>query len=64
LGLILGLSLGLGIPAVSAIIGGIVFYVIKVKSKSKVLIDAPITTDEIPLTTTNLTTDSNVTETV
>ncbi|CAF4657202.1 unnamed protein product, partial [Rotaria sp. Silwood2] len=64
LGLILGLSLGLGIPAVAASIGGIVYYLKIAKPKSKVIVQNSNATTEIPMTPTMSSTNRDTTVTV
>ncbi|CAF3489774.1 unnamed protein product [Rotaria sp. Silwood1] len=50
LGLILGLSLGLGIPALLSVIGGVVYFIKKTKARPKVVAQNSEVTAEIPMT--------------
>ncbi|CAF4964905.1 unnamed protein product, partial [Rotaria sp. Silwood1] len=50
LGLILGLSLGLGIPALLSVIGGVVYFIKKTKARPKVVAQNSKGTAEIPMT--------------
>ncbi|CAF4997203.1 unnamed protein product [Rotaria sp. Silwood1] len=64
LGLILGLSLGLGIPALIILTGGIVYFVKKPKTKSKVLVENSTALTDIPMKSTDSATNRNATATV
>jgi hypothetical protein len=61
LGLILGLSLGLGIAALSIIIGGIAYYSKVVKPKCKVTTNGTTITTEILMAPVATSTNNNTT---
>ena len=60
LGLILGLSLGIGIPATVSLVASAVYYVKKIKANGKVSVNKSTGTNEFQMSKTNDATESSL----